>query len=134
MIDCSLYAPVATKKIKDAGENCFPHTRMTSSKLLLMISVGILKLVYQYLIFIESGLKSHCDVLLSQLLLSAVYHISGELLLQQDFFLAYRVRQFSCINISQNSVVQICDGVVHLASINVVNRHWARLLLGWVTV
>lgn len=90
-----VYAPVATKKKHVAGERLL-RTRSTFSQS-VMVSVGVSKLGYTNLIFVEPGVKIngayYRDVLLQQELLPVIREISGEFFIfQQDNAPAHRAR------------------------------------------
>ena len=77
----TLYAAVTSKK-NDVTAKCFLHSQS------LTVSVGVLKLDYICLIFVNPRAKineiCYSDLLMSQKLLPAVYQFSGEFVFQQD--------------------------------------------------
>ena len=63
-----------------------------------MVAVGVSKLGCTHLIFVDPGMKTNgCyyrELLLSQQLLPAIWHMSGDLFVfQQDSALAHRARE-----------------------------------------
>jgi inhibitor of nuclear factor kappa-B kinase subunit alpha len=90
-----LYVPAAIKKKQVAAERLL-HTRTTFSRS-VMVSVGVSKLGFTDLIFVDPGVKIngayYRDVLLSQQLLPVMRDVSGEFFIfQQDSAPAHRAR------------------------------------------
>jgi hypothetical protein len=90
-----LYVPAAVKKKQVAVERLL-RTRTTFSRS-VMVSVGVSKLGFTDLIFVDPGVKIngayYRDVLLSQQLLPVMHDVSGEFFIfQQDSAPAHRAR------------------------------------------
>lgn len=90
-----LYVPAASKKKQVSAERLL-RTRTTFSQS-VMVSVGVSKLGYTDLIFVDPGVKIngayYRDVLLSQQLLPMIRDVSGEFFIfQQDSAPAHRAR------------------------------------------
>lgn len=91
-----LYVPAAVKKKQVAAERLL-RTRTTFSRS-VMVSVGVSKLGFTDLIFVDPGVKIngtyYRDVLLSQKLLPVMRDVSGEFFIfQQDSAPAHRARE-----------------------------------------
>jgi len=84
-----LYVPAGIKKKQVEAERPLRKLTRTTFSRLVMVSVGVLKLGFTDLIFVDPGMKVngsyYRDVLLSQKLLPVMREVSGEFFIfQQD--------------------------------------------------